>query len=67
MSPRRQLSQLTVNLSLLASNIAELKKLQPNKEILFMVKADAYGHGLLPIVKYSYEESGVRSFGVASF
>ncbi len=65
MNSTRQLSQLTVNLSYLKQNILELRKLQPGKELLFMVKADAYGHGLLPIVQFSFEEAGVRSFGVA--
>lgn len=31
-----------------------------------MVKADAYGHGLLPIVEFSYNQMNIKSFGLAS-
>ena len=66
MKPRRQLSQLTVNLSILTENINLLKASYPDKNILFMVKADAYGHGLIPIVEHSYNHCEIKSFGVAS-
>lgn len=66
MTAERQLSQLVINLAFLEENFIELRKLQPNKEVLFMVKADAYGHGLIPIVEFSCMHLGVNAFGVAS-
>lgn len=44
----------------------ELRELAPGPEILFMVKANAYGHGLLRIVDYCFKELQITSFGLAS-
>jgi alanine racemase len=52
---------------LLARRISrKLTTLAPEKEVLFMVKADAYGHGMIPIVKFSHEKLGIKEFGVAT-
>ncbi len=59
-------SHLEVNLGLLDQNINHLREITKNSEILFMVKADAYGHGLIPVTKFSHFESGIKEFGCAS-
>lgn len=59
-------SKMEIDLSLLAFNYNQLKLLCPNNQVLFMVKADAYGHGMIPIVKYSHFELGINEFGCAS-
>jgi alanine racemase len=38
----------------------------PNSQVLFMVKADGYGHGMIPVVRYAYSELGIREFGCAT-
>ena len=62
----RHKGHLLVNLSYLQFNLEQLQKLTKKTEILFMVKANAYGHGLLKIVDYSFRELQIKSFGVAS-
>lgn len=59
-------SKMEIDLSLLAFNYKQLKTLCPNNQVLFMVKADAYGHGMIPIVKFSHFELGIKEFGCAS-
>jgi alanine racemase len=59
-------SQLVVNLSDLAFNFKEIKKLAPKSETIFMVKADGYGHGMIPIVRYAVTELGIKEFGCAT-
>lgn len=62
----RNSTEMTVNLSHLAYNLGLLKKLAPSNQILFMVKANAYGHGLLEIVQFAFEDLGINEFGCAS-
>lgn len=58
-------AKLTVKLSNLKHNIDSIKtKLHNGQEILAMVKADAYGSGLVETTKY-LEENGIKNFGVA--
>lgn len=38
----------------------------PNSKLLFMIKADAYGHGIINITKYAHEECQVEEFGCAT-
>lgn len=59
-------SCLNINLSLLAENFQKLRSICSQNEIIFMVKADAYGHGLLPIVNFAHKELGVKEFGCAT-
>ena len=59
-------TELTVKLDNLAYNYNLLKKITPNNEVIFMVKANAYGHGLMEIVSYAANELGVKRFGCAS-
>lgn len=59
-------TRLFINLNHLSNNLDKIKKIAPNNEILFMVKADAYGHGMVSIVKYAHEELKMKCFGVAT-
>ncbi|MCO4792118.1 MAG: alanine racemase [Bacteriovoracaceae bacterium] len=59
-------SRLFVDLSKFESNFSLLKEICPSNEVLFMVKADAYGHGAVPIVRFSYSELGIKEFGTAT-
>lgn len=55
-----------VNLENLAHNFREIQKLVgPNVKVMATVKADAYGHGLIPVSK-KLLACGTDSFGVAS-
>lgn len=62
----RDRSRLLVDLRLLGENVSSLKDLYKQQNILFMVKADAYGHGILPIVRYAYQTLGIKEFGCAT-
>lgn len=59
-------SRFVVKLDLLEHNYREIKRVFPAKEILFMVKADAYGHGIIPISRFAHLELGIKEFGTAS-
>lgn len=59
--------KLIINLSQLTSNIQKLKNICPSNKIIFMIKSNAYGHGMIPIVKYCLEKKENIEFGVASF
>ena len=55
-----------INLDNLRHNFLEVKKIvAPKTKILVSVKADAYGHGLIPVAKV-LESCGVDFLGVAS-
>ncbi|CEK17705.1 alanine racemase [Chthonomonas calidirosea] len=56
----------TVHLAAIRANIATLRRIaSPSKEIMAVVKADAYGHGLLAVAKAALE-AGVQWLGVAT-
>ena len=38
-----------IDLDILANNMKNIKKLAGNKEVIAVVKADAYGHGALDV------------------
>ncbi|MFZ8932650.1 MAG: alanine racemase [Bacteriovoracaceae bacterium] len=59
-------TRLYVNLDILSNNYQRLKQLVPGSETLFMVKADGYGHGMVPLVNFSHNELGIKEFGVAT-
>lgn len=61
----RHSSYLEVNLDYLGENFQNIKALAPKAEILPMVKADAYGNGLIPISRFLNEECGVKKLGCA--
>lgn len=58
-------SQFLVDKNRFYSNVDKLRKLAPKNEILFMVKANAYGHGLLQMTELALD-LGIKEFGVAS-
>ena len=59
-------TQAIVDLSALAHNLETVRRrLQPGCDILAILKADAYGHGALPVAK-ALVELRVTRFGVAS-
>lgn len=55
---------IQINKKNLLNNLNTLKKIQPNKKICAMVKADAYGHGIKDIVLILKKH--VSFFGVAN-
>lgn len=59
-------SSLEVDLGVLRENFQLLKEKAPKNKVIFMVKANAYGHGLLPIAKFACEEGLCDALGVAS-
>jgi len=59
-------ANLDIDLKLLKSNIQALRALVSKTDILFMVKANGYGHGMVPVARYALEECGVGNYGVAT-
>ncbi|MGA1678250.1 MAG: alanine racemase [Candidatus Nanopelagicales bacterium] len=57
---------IEVDLSAIRQNIKTLKSYSPNSELMAVVKADAYGHGLLETAKAS-REAGATWLGTALF
>ena len=52
-----------INLSVITQNFKSIKS-RTNADVLAVVKADAYGHGLIPVSK-ALEEAGANWFGTA--
>jgi alanine racemase len=59
-------TQLIVNLGKFKKNIETIFSNAPDNKIIFMVKADGYGHGVLPLVRFAYSDLGIQEFGCAS-
>ncbi len=59
-------SEFQVNLAHLDYNFLELKKLAPSNEVIFMVKGNGYGHGILEISSFAVNELGIKRLGCAS-
>lgn len=56
---------LEINLSAIADNVSNLKSvLGPQREIIAVVKADAYGHGVIPVSRVALN-SGAKMLAVA--
>ncbi|NNM58368.1 MAG: alanine racemase [Legionellales bacterium] len=53
-----------INLSALQHNLARVRNLAPESQVLAMVKANAYGHGLLPLA-HALAEADTDALGVA--
>lgn len=67
----RYLSKLRVNLKLLGSNLSEIHSLVGHqKKIMPMLKAEAYGHGAIPVAEYyldNFSSSNIlEGFGLAT-
>ncbi|WP_413113873.1 alanine racemase [Thaumasiovibrio sp. DFM-14] len=52
----------TINTHALRDNLAQVRRFAPRSKVLAVVKANAYGHGLLPVAQHLDE---VDAFGVA--
>lgn len=59
-------SELEIDFRILKENFELLRDRAPSNKVVFMVKANAYGHGLLECSKFASEELNVDSLGVAS-
>lgn len=59
-------SRLVINLRHFDYNYSIIKKIAPGSKVLFMVKADGYGHGMIPIVRYAVTELKIKEFGCAT-
>ena len=62
----RHSSFLEVNLSLMSENFQMIQALAPKATILPMVKADAYGNGLIPVSQFLVRDLDVKTLGCAS-
>lgn len=54
---------ITIDTAALRHNLAQVKKLAPDSQVLAMVKANGYGHGMTMVAKALHDADG---FGVAS-
>jgi alanine racemase len=57
-------AEAVVDLDAIAHNIAVLQGIAPDSELMVVVKADAYGHGAIPVARQA-RESGINWLGVA--
>jgi alanine racemase len=58
-------TQVEINLGALRSNVQRVRAaLRPGTELMFVVKADAYGHGLVPVARCA-AAAGASWFAVA--
>jgi alanine racemase len=55
-----------IDLAALEGNVRTLRALAPSSELMAVVKADAYGHGLLPVARAAVR-GGATWLGVAQF
>lgn len=59
-------TRLEVHLPRLARNFEKVQALAPHARVLPMVKANAYGHGLVPVSQFLVNQFGVSALGVAT-
>lgn len=58
-------SRLVVDAAAIRQNVKkEIERLDPQSELFTVIKADAYGHGLIPVARYT-EQAGATGFCVA--
>ncbi len=57
-------THMRIDLDALTHNVAEVRKHTGNAKIMAIMKADAYGHGLVPAAR-KFADLGVDFFGVA--
>ena len=62
----RHSSYLEINLRLLSENMEKIRKLSGKASVLPMVKADAYGNGIVPVTQHLVNEEKMKRIGVAS-
>ena len=58
-------SQLNVDLAAIDANLALAGKLNPGRAVLLPVKADAYGHGIVPVARHVEAVGSAQWLGVA--
>lgn len=58
-------TSVSVDLSALAQNLAQVRRLAPRSEVLAVVKANAYGHGAAEVTR-ALQRLAVHRFGVAT-
>ena len=63
----RHSSYLDINLRYLSENIGKIRTLSGKAGIIPMVKADAYGNGIVPVTQHLVNEEKIKKIGVASF
>lgn len=54
----------TVDLGAVAHNLAQVRRFAPHSRVMAAVKADAYGHGAVPVAR-ALEAAGVEALAVA--
>ncbi|WP_372652925.1 alanine racemase [Halobacteriovorax sp.] len=59
-------SRQVISLKALEENYKKLRSICVNNKVIFMVKANAYGHGVVQVVRHSVEKLGITEFGCAS-
>ncbi len=62
---RWQPTVATIHLGALRANFAAAQKRAEGRELIAVVKADAYGHGAVPVAR-ALAEAGCRRFAVAT-
>ncbi|MBO1754176.1 alanine racemase [Allobranchiibius sp. CTAmp26] len=63
-SPAREPARLTIDLGAIRDNVAHLKQLSGDAQVMAVVKGDAYGHGLVPSARAALR-GGATWLGVA--
>lgn len=61
---RHRPTHLQIDLDAFEHNLAEVRSHTGEVELMAILKANAYGHGLIPIAR-KFTELGVKFFGVA--
>lgn len=51
MNPQARSARARIDLDALSHNLKRVRSIAPKSQVLAMVKADAYGHGLIPVSK----------------
>lgn len=62
----RHSSYVEINLGHLAGNFFSIQELAPKAEVLPMVKADAYGNGIIPVSQFLVRDCNVKTLGCAT-
>lgn len=62
----RHSSFLEIDLNLLGQNFKAIQTKAPKAELIPMVKADAYGNGMVPVAQYLTEICGAKKLGCAT-
>jgi alanine racemase len=63
--PRESLTWAEIDLSALSYNVNLVKKTVSSREIIPVIKANAYGHGAVPLALYLMKKHSIRMFGLA--